>query len=223
MMTITATETIAPVRGNYLRRSRMPAWVAAAAAVAILADPLLRAQDGAWLVADFDAGKVETVRGLAIVPMGDEQIGGTSTARFAITRPGARGSAAALRISFHVTGDFPAPFAGAWALLGDEGLAADLSGYRGVRFFARSAGGSYLAGLGQFTGQTAFFAAPFDVKPEWTMVELPFDRFRRAAPTGAPLPNGAAPSPTGIVSITFNVTAQRGDFDLDIDQVEVYR
>ncbi|MGH9348044.1 MAG: CIA30 family protein [Vicinamibacterales bacterium] len=178
------------------------------------------AQNADLLVADFDNGKIETVQGLAMVVMADEQFGGTSDARLTLIHPGAERSRSALRIFFRITGDFANPFSGVWALLGSEGLPTDMSAYRGVRFHARSKEGTFLAGVGQFSGQSAFYLAPFETRPEWTVVELPFDQFRRAMPRN----DGSVLAPTNAVSIAFNVSSQlRGQFDLDIDRVQLYR
>lgn len=188
--------------------------------LSVSASGMAPAQNADLLVADFDNGKIETVQGLAIVVMADEQFGGTSDARLTLIDPGAERSRSALRISFRITGDFANPFSGVWALLGSEGLPTDVSAYRGVRFHARSKEGTFLAGVGQFSGQSAFYLAPFETQPEWTVVELPFDRFRRAMPRN----DGSVLVPTNAVSIAFNVSSQlRGQFDLDIDRVQLYR
>jgi hypothetical protein len=185
----------------------------------------VHAQRENMVVADFDGGRVETVPGLALVVLADEQLGGTSTANLVVFNPGATGSKGALRISFNITSAFPAPFDGVWALLGTDGMPTDVSAYRGVRFQARSKNGTFLAGVGQFAGRTAFYIAPFDVTPEWAIVEIPFEKFRLMPPPGAPPAANPAPLvPNGVVSLTFNVSPQlRGQFDLEIDQVELYR
>src|SRR5262249_2030787 len=93
-----------------------------------------RAQSDTLLIGACDSGKGETKSGLWLWPFCDEQYGGTSQARISLIHPGAGGSPGALRISIRITGDFPTPFAGAWAMVGPEGLVTDLSAYRGVRF-----------------------------------------------------------------------------------------
>jgi len=175
-------------------------------------------------IADFDGERTESESGLAIWPFTDEQFGGTSECRVALVHPGAAGSRGALRISFHVTSDFPAPFAGAWAMVGAEGQATDLSAYQGIRFRARSRDrAAFSAGIVRFPGQLKRYAAPFEVGPDWTIVELPFRTFRFV-----PAPGGAADeSPLDakdITSIGISVAApHRGDFELDLDRLEVYR
>jgi hypothetical protein len=180
------------------------------------------AQNSNLLIADFEGGKLETMSSLALAAITDEQLGGTSEARLTLTQPGAQASRGALRISFRMAEGFAYPFAGVWALLGTEGLATDLSAYRGLRFYARSGseGGAFLAGVGQFTGQSANYMAPFEAKPEWTLVELPFDKLQRT------FPPGKAPAfvPQNVVSVGFSAASRlRGQFDLEIDQLELYK
>jgi hypothetical protein len=96
--------------------------------------------NGSLLIADFAGGKLETISGLAWVVVADEHLGGTSTVLLTLKRPGAQGASAAMKIAFSLGEGFPYPFAGAWALPGSEGLPADLTAYRGLRFYARSPG-----------------------------------------------------------------------------------
>ena len=180
-----------------------------------------RAQDGALRVADFEGGKAENVSGLAVAPLADEQLGGLSEVRLAVSHPGAKSTKSALRISFHMADGFQYPFAGAWVFLGAEGLAADLSAYRGLRFYARSEGGAFAAGAGQFSGgQATRSMAVFEAKPEWTLVEVPFDKLQRVPPAGASSPF----VPKDVTSIGFSVSSRlRGDFALEIDELELYK
>ncbi len=175
------------------------------------------------LVADFEGGRAETNAGLAVVAITDEQFGGTSEAKMTIVKPGANGSHAALHVAFRMGSDFAYAFSGVWALLGERGLATDLSAYRGIRFYARSAspGAAFLAGTGQFTAAgSPLYMAPFEVKPEWTLVELPFDKLQRFFPPG----KGPAYAPKDVVSIGFSVSPSlRGRYDLEIDQLELYK
>lgn len=180
-----------------------------------------RAQEGSLRVADFEGGKAETVSGLALAVIADEQLGGLSEARLTVSHPGANSTKAALHISFHMADGFQYPFSGAWAFLGAEGLAADLSAYRGLRFYARSEGGAFAAGAGQFSGgQATRSMAVFEAKPEWTLVEVPFDKLQRVPPAGAASPF----VPKDVTSIGFSVSSRlRGDFALEIDELELYK
>lgn len=187
----------------------------------LFAGAAAQAQDGNLRVADFEAGKVETVPGLALAVIADEQLGGLSEARLTLSSPGAQSSRAALRITFRVADGFAFPFSSVWAILGDEGLAADLSAYRGLRFYARSQGAGFQAGVVQFSGgQPARYMAPFETKPEWTLVEVPFDKLQLSPPTGKAPPF----VPKDLTSIGFSAPSRlRGEVELEIDQVEVYK
>ena len=183
------------------------------------------AQNGNRLIADFDGEKLETSSGLSPWYYADDQLGGTSEVRGRLIHPGAESSRGALRLSFNMTNDFPSPFAAAWAMVGPEGLATDLSAYRGVRFYARSKDGTaFTCGVVHFTGMVMRYARPFEVRSEWTLVELPFDTFRPIGPTGGPLPNAPAIDPKYITSVGFAVASdRRGQFELDVDRIEAYR
>jgi len=181
-----------------------------------------KVQGGDLMLADFEGGKAETVSGLAFIVIGDEQLGGLSGARLTVGHPGAKGTKSALRISFHMADGFQYPFSGVWALLGTEGMPADLTAYKGLRFYARSAseGGAFLAGVRQITAPPANYMAAFDVKPDWTLVELPFAKLQRVPPTG----KASELDPEGIISIGFSPASRlRGQFDLEIDQLELYK
>jgi hypothetical protein len=174
-------------------------------------------QNGNLVIADFEGGKLETVQGLALAAIADEQLGGTSEARLTLVHPGAQGSHGALRISFRLGEGFAYSFAGVWAFLGTEGMPADLSAYRGLRFYARSEGGSFQAGVRQAASN---YMAPFPAKPEWTLVELPFDKLVQSPPTNNP----STLETKRIASVGFSASARPpAQFDLEIDQLELYK
>jgi hypothetical protein len=207
------------------RAGRRRAFALEIALVLLAAGGSLPAQRDTLLIGDFDAGKAETKSGLALWPFCDEQYGGTSQARVSLIHPGADGSAGALRISFRITGDFPTPFAGAWAMVGPEGLVTDLSAYRGVRFYARAQdAAAFTAGIVRFPGQLKRYTAPFTVGEGWTLVELPFDKFQLVAAPGAPSADASPLDAKDITSVGVAVvTKLRGEFALDIDRIEFYR
>jgi hypothetical protein len=185
----------------------------------LLAVPVARAQAGTQMIADFEGGKTETVTGLALPVISDEQVGGPSTATLTLVSPGAQSSRAGLRISFEIADGYSNPFSSVWALLGEKGLATDLSAFKGLRFYARSSSGAYSAGMNQF-GSRLRPTAVFEVKPEWTLVELPFEGFRTGPPGGPPTPF----VPKDMTAIGFSIAPNlRGRFELDIDQVEFYK
>jgi hypothetical protein len=183
------------------------------------------AQDAHLLIADFDSDTIEVRSGLALWVYADEQFGGTSQARPTLIHAGANSSRGALRISFRVSEDVRNPFAGVWAMIAPEGLATDLSAYRGLRFYARSKHESaFTAGIVRFAGQVKRYMTPVNARPEWTLVELPFDTFREVTPAGGPAAQPAPLVASDLTSIGFSVApALRGDFVLDIDRIEFYR
>lgn len=196
---------------------------AVAAAGAQNSDPQKgKPQNDSLLVADLEGGKLETISGLALAAITDEQFGGLSEARLSLIHPGAQNSRGALRISFKMAdGGLGFAFAGAWALLGTEGVATDLSAYQGLRFYARSGseGGAFQAGVGTFSGIAVNYMAPFDVKPEWTLVELPFAKLQRTYPPGK-----SVFVPKAVVTLGFSPASRlRGQFDLEVDQLELYK
>ena len=64
---------------------------------------------------------------------------------------------------------------------------------------------------------------PFTVGEEWTLVDLPFEKFQLVAAPGAPA--DASPlDAKDITSIGVAVVSKlRGEFALDIDRIEFYR
>jgi complex I intermediate-associated protein 30 (CIA30) len=193
--------------------------------LSFVAGGALQAQHDALLVADFDGEKADTNSGLSLWLYADDQLGGTSEARASLIHPGADTSRGAVRLSFRVAGEFRAPFSGAWAMVGPEGLATDLSAYKGVRFYARSKDGTaFTAGIVRFQGLIMRYMTPFEIRPEWTLIEIPFDRFRQVPSPGTTTASAAGLDPKDITSIGFSVASQlRGRFELDVDRIELYR
>lgn len=193
--------------------------------VALAASSITRAQNSTFVVSDFDGEKIESRAGLSLVVWADEQFGGTSEARLALIQPGADKSRGALRISFRVTDEFPNPFVGAWAMVGRDALATDLTAYRGVRFSARSKDATaFTAGVVRFPGQVTRYMMPFEVRPEWTVVELPFDKFQELTMRGTPAAKGSPLVPKDVTAVGINVASgQRGQFEIDVDRIELYR
>jgi hypothetical protein len=193
--------------------------------VGVLGISLVRAQVGALTIADFDGEKIATTSGLLLMTVDDEQFGGTSRTQLSLIHPGAGASRGAVHIAFRLTKEFATPLAGAWALLGTQGLATDLSAYRGMRFHARSAdGGSFVAGLVQYSTPPKRYQAPFETGAEWTVVDLPFEKFHQAPAPGTTAVGPADLTPTAVTSIGFLAPAQRfGEYALDVDGLEVYR
>jgi hypothetical protein len=110
-------------------------------------------------------------------------------------------------------------------MVGAEGLATDLSSYRGLRLSVRSKDtGAFSAGVIRFPGQLKRYSVPLETRPDWTVVELPFEKFHELTPAGAPAAGAPPLSARDITSIGFSVVSKlRGEFVLDVDRVEFYR
>jgi Complex I intermediate-associated protein 30 (CIA30) len=186
--------------------------------------PEAQERGGPLVVADFDGGKPETNAGLALWIYCDEQLGGTSDARVTLINPGAGKSRGAVRLSFRVTDDFRMAFASVWAMVGPEGLATDLSAYKGVRFYARSKDAlAFTAGLVRFDRQIKRYTTPVTLEADWSLVELTFDKFQQVPVPGAAV--DASPlDPKDVTSFGIGVAPKlRGHFDIEIDRIEFYR
>jgi len=182
-------------------------------------------QTDALRIADFDDAKLESRSGLAVWPYADDQFGGTSDAKVTLIRPGARASRGALHVAFRVTNDWATPFAGVWMIVARDGQSTDLTAYRGIRFFARSKnGGAFAAGIIQFRGGLRRYFADFQTTSDWTLVELPFETFKLSGPAPGSPTNIGSMDRKDITSIGVSVAPQRrGQFELDIDEIECYR
>ena len=184
-----------------------------------------RSQSDVMHIASFDTGELKSISGLALWLFADEQFGGTSHVRATLLRPGANSSSGAVHIAFRVTGDSPMPFAGIWAMVGKDGLPVDLRAYRGVRFFAKSkTRDAFTAGIVQFCAGVQRYAATFEATPDWSLIELPFDKFHGPPPPTGPVPCSSALDPHDVTAIGMNVApGRRGEFELDIDEIACYR
>jgi hypothetical protein len=168
---------------------------------------------------DFDDGDLALGSGLLWMPIADDELGGATEARVDTVRPGASGSSGALRLQTTIRPGFAAPFAGVWAPLDREGMLADLSGYRGLRFRARGSGATFLAGFRRGTPTTSTnFLRAFTPTDSWSLVEIDFSEL-------APQPSARASlvwSPRDVGWLGFTSQAgSAGDLWLEIDDVEL--
>jgi len=198
-------------------------FLASLASVTLLCS--VAAQQGSLIISDFEGDRIEIRSGLALWIFTDEQFGGTSHGSAEIVRPGAAGSHGALRLKFQVTGDARNPFASVWAMVAPQAAATDLSSYRGVRFHARGKNPeAFTAGLVRYAGMPTRYQAPFKVLTEWSVVELPFEKFGELTLTGTLLAGAPALAPDGITSVGFSVVRElQGHYELEVDNLEFYR
>lgn len=162
---------------------------------------------------DFEDGDRRSASGLSWISVADDLMGGASSVKLHVTASGAVGSRHALRVS----GDVAAGgFAGGWVALDGRSRATDISDFQGLRFRIRG-NGKLQAGLrgGPLPGSN--FVAPFEARPEWTIVEIPFESLEpgsREAP---------AFDPRSARWIGVSTQAGRtGGFEFELDDVELY-
>jgi len=171
-------------------------------------------------IADFDDGTLEASSGLDWIVIGDDLIGGASEASLETVRPGAQGSSAALRFSGTIREGFASPFSGAWAALHPAGVTSTLIPSRGIRFWARGSGPSFLVGIRQGVGSaSANFMTSFTPTAEWSVYEAAFDKLAQG-----PRSNPARAFSLEDVSWMGFTTAPpgvSGSFWLEVDGIEL--
>lgn len=147
--------------------------------------------------------------------------GGASSSVLTVVDEGATdGSAKALRVEGQVRDGFSAPFAGANVLLEPEGSGHDLSSAQGLRFYVRGDGQTYLAQvLTTIVQDFNEFSKTFVAPEDWTLVEIPFDELAQSPYWGKQVKWTSE----GIRGVSFQTSpAIRGDFHLEIDEIEFY-
>lgn len=162
---------------------------------------------------DFEDGDRRSASGLSWISVADDLMGGASSARFQVTAAPAAGSRHALRVSGDVA---EGGFAGGWVALDGRSRATDISDFQGLRFRIRG-NGKLQAGLrgGPLPGFN--YVAPFEARPEWTSVEIPFESLKPA--------KGESPAfdPRSVRWIGVSTsTGRTGAFEFEIDDVELY-
>lgn len=162
---------------------------------------------------DFEDGDRRSASGLSWISVADDLMGGASSARLRVVAAPAAGSRHALRVSGDVaTGGF----AGGWVAFDGRSRATDISDFHGLRFRIRG-NGKLQAGLrgGPLPGFN--YGAPFEARPEWTRVEIPFGSLEPA--------KGETPAfdPRSVRWIGVSTQAGRtGGFEFELDDVELY-
>ncbi|PYQ53726.1 MAG: hypothetical protein DMF78_08260 [Acidobacteria bacterium] len=170
----------------------------------------------AWLFDDFESAGHVAAHRLGWIALGDDLFGGTSTLELETVPGGRNGSGHALRLR-GTLGPAETAFTGAWAPLDGEGRPVDLSGFDGIRFFARGEG-TFQAGLRSGAQTAANFMGSFTPGPEWKAFEIPFDRLVAVGPGSS-----AAhwnPQEVHYLGIT-TAPGAHGAFRLDVDDVEL--
>lgn len=169
------------------------------------------------LVADFDDGNATTTVGSKWYKISDRIAGGSSTAEYAIIDGGAARTKKALRMTGRLTADFQyGPFAGIGTLIDKDGK--DLSGYTGLRFYARGDGGTYRVSIPSAAVKDHNeYGKEFTAGNTWRLVSIPFAQLRQGD-------WGHQTKWTGrdVRGIEFTANGAPRSFQLDIDQISFY-
>jgi len=170
-----------------------------------------------WLFDDFESAGRVSAHALSWVVLGDDLLGGGSSAVLETVPGGANGSAHALRVTGTVA-EGQAAFTGVWAPLDGTGRPVDLGAFDALRFFVRG-DGSFRAGLrsGPSTGP-ANFMAPFTAGPDWKAVEIGFPALMATGPGSS----GAHWEPHEVHWLGFSTApGAQGRFQLELDDVQL--
>jgi hypothetical protein len=175
--------------------------------------PLSDAKDRMiWVFDDFEDGDRVAAPGESWVPITDGLLGGTSRARITVSSGGAAGSRGALRVEGDVG---PKGFAGAWSAVAPGGRVGDVSGFAGIRLLARGRG-SFHVGLRGGPPPGTNFMAPFLVREDWGLVEIPFELLQ-------PIREGSGRFDPANVQWLGVSTAATGAYEIEIDEIALYR
>lgn len=171
------------------------------AAATALSPEIASAPEGP-VVADFEDG-LDSGFGFGWQVTTDAMNGGASTADLVVED-------GALVVRGETRTGFAFPWAGAIWFLGDQPMqAVDFSGRGVLRFRARGDGRSYAVMLfGAGAAATVPPMVPFVAGPEWTVVEIPLERFATA-------------DPSIIAGLAFGAQAPLGPFAFELDDVEI--
>ncbi len=160
------------------------------------------------LISDFENGKVETVFGSGWSISTDEIRGGKSTAEYTIVADGANGSRCSLRITGKVDADSAFSWAGAMFFPGSApGQPANLSGKKGITFWAKGDGRSYDVTIFAGSFMSIPNSIPFNASGEWHQHSFLFSEF-------------GSIDTREILGISFNATLS-GAFQFQIDDVRL--
>lgn len=134
---------------------------------------------------DFEDRDRFAATGSAWIPLGDDLLGGTTTLRLRPIRGGVNGSRGALRLAGTI-GDGPNAFGGIWTAVVDDGRAADLGRFTGLRLSLRGQGEVLVGVRSGPLAKSVNFMAAVTARPTWSTVEIPFSSLQ---PQGKGLEN----------------------------------
>jgi len=135
------------------------------------------------LVSDFEDGRLSARFGYGWQVTTDSESGGVSTAEMQVVPGGANGGKGSLLVTGEVVGDTPLALAGAVFFPGEKPWEpANLSGKRGITFWAKGDGKTYRVGI-YAQGLALPAVIPFVAGPEWQPITVDFSQLRQAIDT----------------------------------------
>jgi complex I intermediate-associated protein 30 (CIA30) len=169
------------------------------------------------LVADFESGSPNTSFGSNWYKISDKVAGGSSQVQFEVIDGGAAKSKKALRMTGKLTSDFQyGPFAGMGATVDKNGK--DLSGYTGLRFYARGDGGTYRVSVPSVAvTDHNEYGKEFVAGKAWRLVMIPFNQLKQGD-----WGHKTAWSGKDVKGVELTANGAPRDFQLDIDQISFY-
>ena len=163
-------------------------------------------------VDDFEDGDRRAASGLSWISIADDLLGGASNADLQVT-PGDPGAPRVLRVSGEIA---PDGWAGAWVALDGRARATDVSDFSGIRLRVRGPGTLQVALRGG-PRAGANYAAPIEVRSDWTSVDVPFETLE------AQRPESPAFDPRSVRWLGVGVRAPRsGRYAFELDEVGLY-
>lgn len=166
----------------------------------------------ALLVADFEAGNSNNWYRIS-----DKIAGGSSSVKIEVIDGGAAKSKKALRMTGTLTADFQyGPFAGMGSTVDKNGK--DLSGYTGVRFYARGDGATYRVSIPSVAVKDHNeYGKEFVAGRAWRLVQIPFAQLKQGDWGGKTKWTGK-----DIRGVEVTANGPPRSFQLDIDHVSFY-
>ncbi len=159
------------------------------------------------LVSDFEDGTMHSAFGYGWGISTDSIRGGTSTARYEVAPDGANGGKGSLLITGEITAAFPYAWAGAIFYPGSAPFApANLSVKKGISFWAKGDGKTYLVMLFSQSSLTTPATVSFKAGAEWQHLSFPFTQF-------------GAVDGHDLLGVLFTASPTPGPFALQIDDV----
>lgn len=173
------------------------------------------------IVDDFEGDTIPFHHGW--IPVTDTLIGGKSTVTLSIVPDGADGSKQSLQLTGSVQSDNPyVMFAGGASRFGKAVvLPYDVTGFTGIRFWAKGDGNTYRIEL-PTAAITDFMYYSYPFTPptgEWREYSIPFKGFKQQ-PYGKKVPWTG----TDVIGVHFfTVGGPIESFNLHVDQIEFYK